>query len=165
MSLTISREWATPLTIGAFVLMACTGILMFFHLDTGLNKEAHEWLGWAMVAGVVAHSVANWTAFSRHLARPAAQVIIGVFVVILAASFFIKGEDEGGGGNPAFRASKAVLAAPLSTVATRASGGCLASVATLKQAGFKVGSAEQTLLSVTGPERDQQFKALALIFH
>lgn len=164
MSLTISREWATPLTIGAFVLMACTGILMFFHLDTGLNKETHEWLGWAMVAGVVAHSVANWTAFTRHLARPAARVIIGVFLVILAASFFIGGEEEGG-GHPAFRASKAVLAAPLSTVATLAKQPPEALMATLKQAGFKVDTPEQTLLSVTGPERGQQFKALGLIFH
>ena len=27
----ISREWATPLTIGIFALMAVTGLLMFFH--------------------------------------------------------------------------------------------------------------------------------------
>ena len=40
----ISREWATPLTIGAFGLMSVTGMLMFFHLDTGFNKLAHEWL-------------------------------------------------------------------------------------------------------------------------
>lgn len=45
--MTISRNWATPLTIGSFLLMAVTGLLMFFHLDTGLNKAAHEWLGWA----------------------------------------------------------------------------------------------------------------------
>jgi cytochrome b561 len=51
----IAREWATPLTIGSFGLMATTGILMFFHLDSGLNKTAHEWLGWVMVAVVAAH--------------------------------------------------------------------------------------------------------------
>lgn len=36
------REWATPLTIGSFLLIAVTGVLMFFHLDSGLNKLAHE---------------------------------------------------------------------------------------------------------------------------
>ena len=32
----LSREWATPLTIGAFALMAATGTAMFFHLNNGL---------------------------------------------------------------------------------------------------------------------------------
>ena len=38
------RKWATPLTIGAFFLMAATGILMFFHIDRGIISGAHEWL-------------------------------------------------------------------------------------------------------------------------
>ena len=37
--------------MGAFTLSAVTGVLMFFHLDSGLNKAAHEWLSWAMVGG------------------------------------------------------------------------------------------------------------------
>lgn len=41
----MNREIATPLTIGIFLIMSVTGILMFFHWDTGFNKLAHEWLG------------------------------------------------------------------------------------------------------------------------
>lgn len=41
----LKRQWVTPLMAGSFILMATTGILMFFHLDSGLNKTAHEWLG------------------------------------------------------------------------------------------------------------------------
>jgi hypothetical protein len=159
----ISRDWATPLTVGAFLLMACTGILMFFHLDTGLNKEAHEWLGWAMVAGVAFHVVANWTAFKRHLARPAALVIIAVFAVILAGSFFIKEEEKG--GNPARRASEAVLNAPLTAVAPLAGQTPDALADSLRAAGFQVSSTSQTLADITGPQREQRFKALAVIFH
>jgi len=159
----ISRNWATPMTIGAFVLMAVTGILMFFHLDTGLNKEAHEWLGWAMVAGVIAHVIANWSAFARHLARPSALAFIGVFVLMLAASFFIKAEDEG--GNPARKASQAVLKAPLSQVAPLSGQSPQALVQALRTAGFTVTSEDQTLDSITGPEREAQFKALSVIFH
>jgi hypothetical protein len=62
-----TREWATPLTAGTFLLMAVTGVLIFFHLDSGLNKAAHEWLGWAMIVGVAAHIVANLPAFKRYL--------------------------------------------------------------------------------------------------
>jgi hypothetical protein len=161
--MTISRDWATPLTIGAFLLMGVTGILMFFHLDTGLNKEAHEWLGWAMVAGVVCHSVANWAAFKRHLGRRSGQVIMGVFAVLLVASFFVPKAEKG--GNPAMRAGFAVLDAPVTTVAALAKQSPEAVMASLRAAGFKVESADQTLVSVTGPERGQQFKALATVFH
>lgn len=158
----VSRDWATPLTIGAFILMACTGLLMFFHLDTGLNKEAHEWLGWAMVAGVIAHMLANWTAFKRHLARPAALAMIGVFALMLGASFFIQEEEEG--GNPMRRVTTAVMKAPLSSVAPLSGLSADTMVGKLRAAGFQVESAEQNLASITGPERDQQFKALAVLF-
>ena len=53
MNLYAQRPWITPVVIGAFTLSAVTGVLMFFHLDSGLNKTAHEWLSWAMVIGVV----------------------------------------------------------------------------------------------------------------
>lgn len=157
-----SRDWATPLTIGAFLLMAVTGVLMFFHLDIGLNKAAHEWLGWAMVAGVVCHSIANWPAFKRHLGRRTGLVIIGVFALLLAGSFAVQPPQQG--GNPAVRAGKAVLNAPVRTVAALSNQTPEALIATLRSAGFQVESAEQTLISVTGPERDPQFKALGLAF-
>ena len=159
----ISRDWATPLTIGAFILMACTGILMFFHLDTGLNKEVHEWLGWAMVTGVAFHVAVNWGPFKRYLGKPASLAIIGVFVAVLAGSFFIK-EDEKE-GNPAKRTTQAVLSAPISAIAPLAHQSPSQLVATLQQAGFTVQSPDQTLQAVTGPEREQQFKALGAIFH
>jgi hypothetical protein len=160
----ISRNWATPLTIGAFILMAVTGILMFFHLDTGLNKEAHEWLGWAMVAGVAAHVAANWSAFARHFSRPSGIAFVGLFVLMLTASFFIQSDEEGG-GNPGRRAQEAVVKAPLSQIAPLAGQSPQALVEALRTAGFKVESAEQTLESITGPEHDAHFKAFAAIFH
>ena len=53
------RTWAGPLTIGSFGVVATTGILMFFHADSGSMKLAHEWLGWLLVLGVIAHVVLN----------------------------------------------------------------------------------------------------------
>ncbi|MBI5924076.1 MAG: DUF4405 domain-containing protein [Aquabacterium sp.] len=161
----ISREWATPLTIGAFILMACTGILMFFHADLGLHKEVHEWLGWIMVAGVVAHALANFSVFKRYFAKPAALAIIGSFVVILLGSAFIQEEENGKGGNPGRRATTAVLNAPISDIAPLAGQSAQAMLADLQKAGFKIDSPSQTLISVTGPEQSNQFKALAVIFH
>ncbi len=158
--MTISRDWATPITIGAFLLMAVTGILMFFHLDTGLNKEAHEWLGWAMVAGVALHSVANWSALSRHLGRRSAQATVGLFALLLAGSFFIQPDKND--GSPAKLAISTMLAAPLSQVAGLNGQSPQALSDKLTQAGFKVSSTEQSLAQIAGKERDPQMKALRL---
>ena len=38
------KEWATPLTIGSFVVTGLTGILIFFHLDIGLIKPAQPFM-------------------------------------------------------------------------------------------------------------------------
>ncbi|HET8693747.1 MAG TPA: DUF4405 domain-containing protein [Aquabacterium sp.] len=159
----ISRDWATPITIGAFLLMATTGILMFFDADVGKNKDVHEWMGWALVVGVGTHVTANFSSFKRYLSKPPALAIVGVFALILLVSFFIPEEDKG--GHPARRASQAVLQAPIHDIAPLAHQTPDALVSSLKQAGFSVSSADQTLLSVTGPEEEQQFKALATIFH
>lgn len=67
------------------MLIAVTGVLMFFHLNTGLNKAAHEWLGWFLLVGVGAHMWLNWRAFSTYFNRRGALAIIGAFVAVLLA--------------------------------------------------------------------------------
>lgn len=153
----ISRNWATPLTIGAFLLMAVTGILMFFHLDVGLNKEAHEWLGWAMVVGVLAHVTANWSGLARHFQRPAAKATVGLFSAVLVGSFFLGGEE---GGNPARLALQTLTQAPLSQVAALRGESDIALVTRLQAAGFSVSGPDQTLAAVAGKDREQLMKAL-----
>lgn len=116
--MTVSREWATPLTMGAFGLLAVTGVLMFFHLDTGLNKAAHEWLGWVLLAGVGLHVMANLPAFKRYLRQRRAQAVVGVFALVLGLSFLPLG---GGDGKPPFVAPvQALAAAPLPVIAAAA---------------------------------------------
>lgn len=112
----INREWATPLTIGAFLISALTGVLMFFHLDSGLNKNAHEWLGWLLVLGAGSHVVVNWPAFKRYFGKPAGRVLIGLCAAVTVASFVRPpaSKGKGGGGN---RATDALVAAPLSALA------------------------------------------------
>lgn len=38
------RAWVTPITIGSFLLIGVTGLLMFFKVPGGLIVIAHEWL-------------------------------------------------------------------------------------------------------------------------
>lgn len=114
-TLSIKRDWATPLTAGAFVLLATTGVLMFFHADSGRNKLAHEWLSWVLLAGVALHVTANFKAFTNHLRGRKARVLIGVFVTVLIGSFLPLGTKQR--GEPPFTISVHALAkTPLTTL-------------------------------------------------
>ncbi len=155
----ISRDWATSLTIGTFAVMGVTGLLMFFHADRGLNKEVHEWLGWAMVAAVVLHLVVNFGAFKRYFGMPVGRALIGASLVILLASFFIGGEEKEGG--PPFAAPVRALArAPLSTLAQVAQVTPQELRARLSREGLNATSDEQTLEQIAGPDLRRQVHLL-----
>lgn len=80
------RNWATPLVIAAFAMMAVTGTLMFFHAAPGLSKVLHEWAGWIFLAGAGAHLALNWRAFTLYLRRPVARAILAGGTLTLALS-------------------------------------------------------------------------------
>lgn len=162
----ISRDWATPLTTGSFLLMALTGVLMFFHLDSGLNKLAHEWLGWVMVAGVGLHAAANWLGFKRHFtSNRTGQVILVVAVLVTAASFIrLPASAEGGGLPPPVLALRAVAQAPLSSVAPLTGKPAAQLLAELQQAGVPLQSVDQSLEQVAPGNRDLQGQAMRVLF-
>jgi Domain of unknown function (DUF4405) len=157
----ISRDWSTPLTIGAFALLSLTGILMFFHLDTGLNKVAHEWLSWVLIAAVGLHVTSHLPAFKRYLAQTRARWLIGGALALLAASFLPVG---GASGEPPFMAPvKALAAAPVSTLALVAGVSPLEMRARLKEAGLEVSSEAQSVQTLAGPDRRRQIQVLSKV--
>jgi hypothetical protein len=153
----ISRDWFTPLTLGAFGLMATTGVLMFFHLDSGLNSAAHEWLGWLLLAAVGGHVAANYLGFKRYFTANRARVIIAAFAVVLAATFLpIGGEDK-----PPFAAPIAALAsAPLPVLAQVAGVPVETLRLKLSSAGVQVDANTTTLAQATGKDLRAQMRAL-----
>jgi hypothetical protein len=164
--MTISREWSTPLTIGSFALMAVTGILMFFHWDTGLNKTAHEWLGWVMVIGVGLHAAANWWGFKRYfLGGTKGRIVLVVSAVVIAASFFSPLGSGGEGGNlpPPIMALKVLTKAPLAQLAPLAGKSVEQLQADLAVAGMHIDSNTNLDAALAG-NRDQVSKALKVIF-
>lgn len=161
MNLNPHRPWITPLVIGTFVLMSVTGSLMFFHLDSGLNKTAHEWLGWAMVAAVVLHALMNLNSFKRHFTARPGRWVLGVSALVLAASFIPLGAT---GGKPPFVAPMQTLAkAPLSAVAQVAGVSTTELRARLAQAGVTSQSDTQSVKDLVGPDLGQQMRTLGKV--
>lgn len=91
------KSWATPLAIGAFIISGVTGVLIFFHIETGLVEPVHKWLSWLLVGGVAAHVLANWKAFGSYFSKNTALAIIGASTLLTALAvmpFLGEGEDE-----------------------------------------------------------------------
>jgi len=154
------RKWATPLTIGSFLVMAVTGILMFFHLDTGLNTVAHEWLGWAMVAAVAAHLVVNARAFTLYLRKPLGRAVIGAFAIMLALSFLPLGGESNDGRRLMLRAAGN---ARIETLVEMSGAPLQAALNRLSEGGFTV-QPDQTLAEAAGGDRERQGEILSVIF-
>lgn len=152
------RAWATPLTIGAFILMGITGILMFFGLNSTLSRLAHEWLSWAFLAGVGIHVTSNFIDFKRYFRAAAALAIIGVFVAILSASILLGG--AGVGEIPVREVLETVHGTSITKLASLVGETPDALSARIEAGGFEVDSPEQTLADLSGHD---QAKALALI--
>lgn len=156
----IKREWATPLTAGAFLLTAVTGILMFFHIDTGFNKTAHEWISWALVLGVGLHMASNFIGFKRYLTARKGQLFIGAFALLLALSFI----PVGGSGEPPFVPPiKTLSAAPLTTIALVAQVTPEQLMERLSSTGLSAQSAEQSVKDLVGNDFRKQLGVLKVL--
>ena len=156
----LQRDWVTPITMGAFGLLAATGVLMFFHLDSGLNETAHQWLSWVLIAGVAMHAAVNWAGVKRHLAGWRARAALGVFAVLLAASFL----PLGGKGEPPFVPPLRALAdAPLPVLAQVAQTSPDELRARLQRAGVTVRSDADTVHALVGDDTRAQIRVLGQV--
>ncbi len=157
-----TRLWATPITAGAALLLTVTGVLMFFHADTGLNKVAHEWLSWLFLAGLALHVFANLRGLKRHLMQRRGQLLLGGSALVTALSFLPLGSASDG---PPFRAPIAALArVPVTTLAAVAGIAPEEMLARLQVAGAAFISADQSLLDVVGTDTHAQLEVLGRAF-
>ena len=161
MNLANQRPWITPLVMGSFALSA-TGVLMFFHLDTGLNKAAHELLGWLVLGAVVLHALLNLPAVKRHLQNPTGRwVVIGSFAV-LARSFIPVGGT--GGSEPGFAPPVRALAKAPITVLAQVAGTSTDEVKTrLQAAGYTVTSDQQSVADLVGGDLRKQIGTISAV--
>lgn len=89
------RRWATKLIIGAFLLMAGTGVLMFFELDQGLVVIVHQWSSWLLLVGAAGHLTTHIRPLKNHLKSRWGTMTFALFGAILLVSWFSWGKITG----------------------------------------------------------------------
>lgn len=118
------RSWVTPITIGSFLLIGVTGLLMFFEVRGSVIVVAHEWLSPVFLIGACLHVWLNWGAVRTHLSRPRGLGVVGLFAALLLFSLVPFDEaaeiarEHGHGQESTYRrATEVLLKARVSTVA------------------------------------------------
>jgi hypothetical protein len=66
-----SLRYATALTTALFLVMAVSGVALFFRLQTVAFKELHAWLGLVLVTASGLHLWRNWPAMLGYIRRGA----------------------------------------------------------------------------------------------
>lgn len=162
----IQREWVTPIAVGAFLISAVTGVAIFFHIDTGLAKVAHEWLSWLLLFAVLLHVGANFFGFKRYFSSGKALALMGVAMLVLVASFMPLGGERGGeGGKPFMKPVRALAAAPLSTLAAVAKISPEQLRERLAKANVPAPTSDaQSLADLVGPDGRKQMHIMADLF-
>lgn len=157
------RQWATPFTLGAFALTALTGILLFFKINLGLIKPAHEWLSWLLVIGTVFHLLVNWRPPVRYFTQPLGRGILFVFFLLICASLLpLDGGEKH--RHPSTVIAEALLQAPLSTVAQVAKLKPDETIEILRAQGVFLARSEQTLQEIAADNNRRAMDILAMIF-
>jgi hypothetical protein len=158
----IQRSWVTPITAGAFLLVGVTGVLIFFHVDSGANKFVHEWLSLVLLGGALLHTTANLTGLKNHLRTRRGQALVGIFAVALVLSFIPLGDV---GDEPPFMAPvRALGQSNVTTLAQVAQVSPTELRNRLGKAGIHVDSDKQTLMQLIGPDPRRQAQVLGAVF-
>lgn len=110
------RSIASPLTIASFIVVATTGLCLFFGYRGGLVDPIHEIASLLFVLGCVLHIVVNWKPVVLHIKRPLGAILTGVFLLITVIAV-VPHDDAAGGGNPVRKSVALLLDADLSVLA------------------------------------------------
>lgn len=146
------RKFATPLTVGTFLVTGVTGTLWYFHIVTDAGRWLHEIIGLAMMAAVGLHLVINWRAFLTYFKRPIALVLMLGFFALTIGGYVMPDTEQAGGGRPGFAAVQMLGAKDLATLAPvfNTDGDALA--AKMVAAGYKGATPTSTVIDLAGAE-------------
>lgn len=157
------RRWVTPCTIGAFLLSAVTGILLFFKVHLGMIKPVHEWLSWLFIIAALLHLFVNWEAGLKSVTRIGGRAILAVFILLLGLTFLPLG-GSARHQRPDVLVG-ALLQASLDTVARLAQHNSDDMVVMFLAQGINVESKDQTLEQIAVRNNRQARELLGMIFY
>ena len=107
------KSWATPFVIGAFIISAVTGLLIFFDIEIGMVEPVHKWLSWLLLGSVFFHVLSNLKPFTRYFSQNAAIAV----TILSLLPFFGNNDKEHDKENPGKIAVQVLESSSVKTIA------------------------------------------------
>lgn len=82
----LSRSFISPLITIIFLVVALSGLLLFFHIFDGYTEVVHEILGVVFVVFSVLHVILNWKALKIHFKKRVfilSTIVVAVISILL----------------------------------------------------------------------------------
>lgn len=90
----IKRDFVTPYLVFIFLVVACSGVLMFFHLLDDYTEVVHEFLGLTFVVFAILHVTTNWVNIKSYSAKRL-FIVPSIAVLIFAVTLIVIGKIHG----------------------------------------------------------------------
>ena len=156
------QTWSGALTIGSFIVISLTGILMFFHINIGLVKLAHEWLSWVFVVAAICHAIVHWKLLLGYFRNRAALALMVPILVLGGLSLIPAGGN--GPTHPLVQVMARLERAPLESVAKLGESDPSAVIQTLKASGIEVETPGQTIAEIAEKNGKRPMDVLLILF-
>lgn len=155
--------YATALTTAIFLVVAVTGVLVFFHIGEKYIKGAHEWLGLAFVLAAGLHVVRHWKGFVNLMKQKRTWALSGLATLALGGFMLSASLGPSSGGNPMKAMVDVTTRAPVESLAPVLGIGTDELVKRLEAGGVQVASASQTLEEIAKSQGQPLPKLYGLI--
>lgn len=87
------KNYATPLTSLVFLVIAFSGVMLYFKIYESYVKELHEVLGLVFVAVAILHIIANWTLMKKYFTKRA-FIFCAILVVCVSSIFVVEAQSK-----------------------------------------------------------------------
>lgn len=153
------RRYATQSTAAIGLVVAITGIILFFRLARGPVETAHEWLGLVFVAIALLHVIRHRRGFAAMIRERRQQVLFVLAALGFAAFFLVPSE----GPDPRRRLIDLAMEAPLARLAPLAGIVPEEAQRRLGAAGIVVTHSDQSLAGIAAVNHVEPKRVLALV--
>ena len=103
------KDLATSLTTLVFIVIAVSGVMMFFHVFDSYVKSLHEILGLFFILAVMFHVIFNWKSMKNYFNKKT-FVSSALALSAVSLSFVL---TASGGENPKMKIIKSVIDSPI----------------------------------------------------
>ncbi|MDR3514939.1 MAG: hypothetical protein P4M00_03925 [Azospirillaceae bacterium] len=139
------RQYATQATAALSVIVAVTGVILFFFAAHGPITLLHEWLGLVFVVVAILHGWRHRRVIATYLGQNRTRVMAGTLVAVVAAVFTIVPSENGGALR---KLITRVQAAPLADVAPVLGVSAEDMIGALTAKGLRIDAEKPTLASI-----------------